>query len=224
MADTLVRTPDAAHDQRMRLVVLALLVLTATAEARVIQLPAVVNSCRTNRSFPAAVACMKKVGKPVLVKTFGGARVYRMDDARGYLFVTQRDKVVIGGMFYGLDGGARVTDVRRVTFAKHAGYRIDMTSARDEAILLDGVSTPAVIRTTSQAYCSGVGYRCSEVTLACDAIVRGRTLFTFRGTPSYDAKNLTLKILGDRSHAGEVCAQEAEVYLAWDEPRFPDGE
>src|SRR6185312_6688778 len=100
-------------------------------------------------------------------------------------------------------------DFSRITLGKHDVVRIDLGStARDE---------DRIVQRHEQLYCTGTGYRCSGVVIACDVLVAGKALETFRGTVSW--KNNALHVAGDRSRAHNECEQAEDVPVY-----FPDTE
>jgi hypothetical protein len=199
----------------MRWVLACMLVVTATASARVIRVPAIARACDGNRSWSDVLKCTGTYGDAKLAKALPHARVVhipgRRDDkpsAPGvYLFVEEHGAWHLGGLY---EGEAEVLGLARVTLGSHAAYRVDLGDSLHMQMSVDDVtSTPAVYVRREQLYCSGLGYSCSTVMTACDVLVGGKAIATFRGTVT--SKDTTLHIAGDRTRAGRDCDQPEEV-------------
>jgi len=194
----------------MRRVCLLLLV-AGTASARVIMIPVIARECSDEKTWGDVMKCVEPHGHAKLEKSLPHARLVRLtrerDENSGlYLFVENKGWQ-LGGMS---EYAGELLGFDNPTFGGHAVYRYDMGIT--EHIGNSGEQT--VIR-HEQVYCTGTGYRCTTVMVACDVLAAGKAIETFRGTVSWHQRHL--RIAGDRTHAGGECAQAEEVDLMFPE-------
>lgn len=198
----------------MRWLLACTLLVAATASARVIRLPMVVEECGADLTSEQVLTCTRKFGDAKVERTLPHAQLIRIakhdtsPNAPGYyLFLEDRGKWQIGGM---RDGDGELFGFDSVKLGPHTAYHFELgASERTEVSLDDITSTPAVLVRREQIYCGGTGYRCSVVMTACDVLVGGKAIATFRGTVSW--KNDMLHVAGDRTQARGECGQEADV-------------
>ncbi len=106
-----------------------------------------------------------------------------------------------------------VLEFQPLTIGKHTGYRIDIGQAAPLYMQLDGVTTQMALRRTSQVlFCSPLARDCLHTT-RCEALVRGRAFYTFRGVMKIAGNEVTVS--GDRRIAGPFCNQAERVMLGW---------
>jgi hypothetical protein len=184
----------------------------------VIRIPPVASECGEEPTWEQVATCASKFGTVKVERTLPHARLIAIQDenaaARGfYLFVEVHGAWRLGGM-YEMPGEALALE--SVRLGTHDVYRFEVGVTEREELSLDG-RTPerAVILHHDQIYCTGIGYRCSSLTSACDVLIAGKSLLTFRGKVSWKAG--ALHVAGDRSHAGDMCEQNEVVPLS-----FPD--
>jgi len=186
-----------------------LLLLTGVASAKVVMIPVIARECSVEKTWDDVVTCVGRYGAVKIEKTLPHAklvRVARKSDAGDepeqggvYLFVEQNGWQ-LGGM---MDYAGEVLSLDNPTLGTHGVYRFELGSAEDEA--------DWIIRQRQQVYCTGTGYRCTTVDVACDKLVGGKAIETFRGTVSWQKDHL--HIAGDRSHAGDTCRERDDVEL-----------
>jgi hypothetical protein len=190
---------------------LALLLVGGAARARVIRVPEIVSACPSAATWDDIRACVDKHGHSTLAQSLPHARLIRVahkGEKRTDLVLFLEDK---GWRLGGLSEDAgELLGFEHVTLGKHDAYRIDLgrTDRGDEA---------TIVQRHEQLYCTGSGYRCWAVTIACDVLVGGKATETFRGTVTW--KNNQLHVTGDRSRARGECEQAEDVQLY-----FPDSE
>lgn len=193
----------------------SLLVLAAAvASARVIRLPMVVERCASERTSDEVLDCARRFGDAKVVRTLPHVQLIRIPkrdtspSAPGYyLFLEDHGEWAIAGMREG-EGELFGFDV--ATLGTHTAYHFELgISDRTEVSLDDITSTPAVVMRREQVYCGGTGFRCSIVMTACDVLVAGKSVATFRGKVEW--KNDQLHITGDRSRARGECDQGEDV-------------
>jgi hypothetical protein len=190
--------------------VCVLLLVTATASAKVIMIPAIARECSEQKTWGEVMKCAGEHGHAKLEKSLPHARLIRIthdhDEQSGlYLFVEAKGWR-LGGM---TEYAGELLGFDNPTLGTHGAYRYELGITER-----NGDNT--VIR-REQVYCGGVGYRCTTVVTACDVLVAGKAIETFRGTVSWHHDHL--RIAGDRTHAGGECAQAEEVNV-W----FPETE
>jgi hypothetical protein len=208
----------------VRWLALALILLSGEALARkvVIREPPIVRACPDGKSWSAVETCLRAQGTITIERSLPKAKLVHVmqertggeiDDAGVYLYIARADgSWAIGGMF---DGGSfSVMDLAPLTIANHAGYKLDIGQIMRTTISLDGVtSMPAIVATKRVLFCSGSSYGCPDATTQCDVIVHGKTLWTFRGTITFEPG--VARVVGDRTKGGAVCVPTEQVYLGW---------
>ena len=191
-----------------------LLAFAATASARVIRLPAVVEACHSDLTSEQVLTCTRAFGDAKVVRSLPHVQLIRIPRAdKGpnapgyYLFLEQGGRWQIAGM---REGDAELFGFDAPKLGTHTAYHFELGIAERTEVSLDGVTTTqAMSSRREQVYCSGSGFRCSVVMTSCDVLVGGKAVATFRGTVSW--KKDMLHVAGDRSHAGDQCAQEEDV-------------
>ena len=193
-----------------RYVVIALLagMIGTASSRRVVHIPTIAELCPANADWDKLAACVKRQAPFTLIRNDANLKLLHIAGDRrnfGGYYVFTHDKQ---WQLYGtapLYQAADLLQFERVTLGSRTGYRIDVGTTSASAISLDGeTSIPAVIRYRLTSLCFGGGY-CTNVITGCDVLVHGRAYFTFRGKLVHENKQI--KIAGDRSRAGQYCAQ-----------------
>ena len=199
----------------MRWPLACVLVVAATASARVVRIPQVASECHENATWGDVMTCVGRFGDARLARSLPHAKLVRVTrrsgdhpDAPGmYLFVEEHGRWGLGGMY---EGEAELLGFDRTTLGTHGIYRFEIGLSEHTDVALDDVATaPAVIVLHDQVYCGGTGYHCSTIVAACDVLVAGKAVATFRGTVTW--KNDALHVAGDRTHVGNNCQQREDV-------------
>jgi hypothetical protein len=191
-----------------------LLVFVATASARVVRLPAVVEACRDDLTSDQVLGCTRAFGDAKVVRSLPHAqliRIPRRDKAPSapgfYLFLETSGKWHIAGIH---EGDAELIGFDAQKLGTHTAYHLELGVVDHTEVSLDSVTTtPAIYTRREQVYCGGSGFYCSNVVTACDVLVGGKAIASFRGTVAWKAD--ALHIAGDRSHVGDMCDQPEEV-------------
>lgn len=203
-------------------VLLGTLVATDAAARRIVIMdPPIVTACPGGKAWDAVQTCLARQGKLTFERTLPGARLVRVVqnndgapyDAGLYLYVQKPDKSwKIGGMFEGTSYS--VIDLKPLTIAGHQGYELDVGQILRTSVSVDGATaSPAVLSTKRVLFCAGDSYGCPDATTQCDVMVRGKTLWTFRGTITFEPGKAVVH--GDRSYGGQVCVPTKDVFLGW---------
>ena len=185
--------------------------LCGVASAKVVMIPVIARECSDEKTWGDVMKCVEPHGHVKLEKSLPHARLVRVtrdhDDGSGlYLFV-QAGSWQLGGM---TEYAGELLGFDNPTVGGHGVYRYDIGTTEHTT------SEQTLIRHV-QVYCTGTGYRCTTVMVACDVLAAGKAIETFRGTVSWHQHHL--RIAGDRTHAGAECEQAEEVDL-W----FPETE
>ncbi|MBL9013945.1 MAG: hypothetical protein JNL83_07205 [Myxococcales bacterium] len=203
------------------LVIVMLLVADAAARRIVIMDPPIVSACPGGKSWDVVKACLARQGKLTIERTLPAAKLVRLVqdndgkpfDAGVYLYVQRADKTWnVGGMFAGTS--YTIMDLKPLTIAGHRGYQLDIGQITRTHVSVDGAtSVRAVLSTKRVLFCSGESYGCPDATTQCDVMIRGKTLWTFRGTIAFEPGRAVIH--GDRSFGGQVCVPMRDVFLGW---------
>jgi hypothetical protein len=193
----------------MRWALLVMLV-AGTATAKVVMIPVIARECSEAKTWDDVMKCVEAHGHAKVEKSLPHARLIRLThehEPQGgvYLFVETKGWQ-LGGMS---EYAGELLGFDHPTLGRHSVYRYELGVS-------ERVGDEVVIR-REQVYCTGVGYRCTTVVTACDVLVGGKAIETFRGTVSFHQQHL--RITGDRTHAGGECMQAEDVDV-----RFPDTE
>ena len=208
----------------MRWLAACLVVVGSPAAAFVLETPPVIDACgREPTSWNAMATCLGKLGDFQVIRQDGDAKLVRLVQRKqgnipprdlGVYLLLQRDhKWRIGGM-YEPGEDYEILDLRQVTINDHTGWRIDL--GRDlqlDVQLDDATSQRALLVHKVAVFCPGDGYRCYDAVTACDVLVHGKAYWTFRGKLAIEGTSL--KITGDRSNGGSMCAVAERVQLGW---------
>jgi hypothetical protein len=191
--------------------------LAPPSDARVVMMPTIPSVCAGGPSWTKVAACLQRFGKVKVLKSSTNIKLVQLSGSGEagyripgiYLYKLHKNWWGLGGMHEGDDDSL----IALTTFkaGNATGYRFDLRRTYNHEIMLDALHRHAHLRQTVAVFCSGQSHLCSEVFVACDVYVEGKSYWTFRGTPEITANRLLIH--GDRSKAGSACAQEEESWL-----------
>jgi hypothetical protein len=186
---------------------------TASAK-RVIMRPSISSQCRNLPSWQRVQACVRRFGKFKVVHSTSDMKLISVtlpEDNFGvagqYLFALHANRWRLNGT---VGSEYTIDNVATAHFEGHKLHRLDLSRAdRREISLADGVTRPGWFTERLAMFCAPEAF-CESIVLSCDVVVRGKTLHRFRGTIVFD-KNGEIRVLGDRTLAGDMCAQAEHV-------------
>jgi hypothetical protein len=195
-----------------RAVIVMLLVLAASADARrVIHIPTLAELCPGNDSWDRVAQCIRRQSSFQLERDAAAIKVVNIAPGMAGrhslsgIYVYRFDKK------WTLHGVLRVYQPRellrfeRITFGAHTGYRLDVGITTNMPFSFDDETMiPGVLRQQLTLLCFDEG-GCQQIVTACDLLVHGKAYASFRGTLRYVERQL--RVVGDRRHAGAMCAQ-----------------
>jgi hypothetical protein len=86
-------------------------------------------------------------------------------------------------------------------------YRFDLATTTDSATSTNGVmSVPALERQIMSSFCTGSGWRCTNVVSHCEQIVNGQTVTVYNGTLTVHDRTISIKGNGTQPS----CASDVE--------------
>ena len=197
-----------------------LLLLAGVAHGEfVISEPVVASSCPAGKTWPDVVQCLGTFGKVRILESSPTVRLVRVItndpnpvDRGIYLYLLDGPLMwKLGGMF---EGEVEVVELAPITIAKLSGYRMTLARSFVTTVQVDEGVIAATEQQQFYLYCSGIGYRCVEAMTACDVLVRGKAIQTFRGAVKIDEDGSQFTIEGDRSKA-RACAPPERNALFW---------
>ena len=168
-------------------------------------IPVIARECSEAATWADARACLEKHGIVKVEKTLPHARLVRLthkdDPGPGglYLFVETKGWQ-LGGM---VEYAGELLGFDHPRFGTHRVYHFELGSVEH--------SGASLVQQRQQVFCTGTGYRCTIVLSACDVLVAGKAVASFRGTVTWQKDHL--HVAGDRAHAGDACEQAADVAL-----------
>jgi hypothetical protein len=204
-----------------RWVVLVAVLATTLAEARPrrgdeIQNPfgeraTPVDPCNSGQSWPKLQACLSRDGAIITVLyDLQGAKLISIrskgstESASVNLYVLRDNswrRMAVSGSV-----GPTSEVLSFVRMKKQTGYRYDEGYVIPSSATLDARSqtrVPMIFRRKLTTICFDNG-SCQQAYTACDGLVDGKTLWTFRGSLVVD--HGVVRVVGDRTFAGTVCA------------------
>lgn len=203
----------------MKSLVLVLL-LCATASARVVMTPTIPRSCPRGASWEQVEKCLAKFGKPKILRDLGAAKLVHLDGGSGwrvpgfYVYVHDDKAWRFGGMYESTSDDFDLTGFQQVTLAKHVGYRFDVAeSARNEVPVGEEQTRPGLLLFKTSVFCGSNQIQCAAIITACDVFVDGQSRETYRGKLSFEGD--IVKNVGDRRHASQSCVTTEELQLFW---------
>lgn len=209
-----------------RLALLVLLALVCPAHALVIlEDPPVVAACGRGKTWADVNACLARQGAVYTEGTLPKAKLVRLvqtEDKRRidqgiYLYLQRPDgSWSVGGMFAG--GSYTVLAFAPLTLENHPGYRISVGQIMPASAHFGDPGIRVMLQVQRTLFCSGLTYSCSEVVTHCDALYRGKAMWTFRGSLDFAREPNVVHNAGDRSRGGPICAPPERVVLGWPSP------
>lgn len=202
-------------------IALVLAALAASARAERLAEPEIVSRCPAGKSWSAVEACLAKIGTPRIIQTLGAAKVVgvRVEGAKPpyrehglILYVERKGTWRLEGMFHPYGNDFELLKLEAISINKRPGHRMDL----GKVIAIEVESKPATLRMQQSLFCTGQDWLCTEVTTACEVLVRGKTRWTFRGTLTFDKRWVV--VTGDRSKAGPLCTVPERVPVNWYDP------
>jgi hypothetical protein len=193
-----------------RLVVIAFILVTAgsAASRRVVRMPTLRDLCPAGASWEKVSSCIERQVQFKLVRDEPNVKLIQVaGGARfsGLYLYTHGDNWKLQGEVH-LYQDFELLSFGRATFGKHGAYRIEIGMTSATAISLDGeTNVNANFRYQLTNLCLDESVGCLQLTTSCDVLVHGRAYNTFRGKLVYEDKQL--KVVGDRTAAGQYCAQ-----------------
>ena len=213
----------------VRWVALLALVVSATANARakiVIMDPPIVRACPRAASWEGVDKCLRKHGTPTILRTIPNARLVQLQQKSGetsydggvYLYIQRGNEWKLAGLYSNRGGEYELLGFETLKVGAHVGYRVDVGQVFRTVVQPDGFTNlPAVFITHEAMLCGGDTWRCTEVVTACDVLVRGGALWSFRG--NVQIADNQIKITGDRTHVGPFCAVSETEFLGWSQTK-----
>lgn len=211
----------------MRWLVLACVILAARpATGRVVRWePFPMRECPRGNSWDAIARCLTKHGQVAVERQLPRAKVvyvkkrerpHTFDESGLFLYVQRDGAWKLGGMLLTGSRDAEVLGFQVVTLRGQTGYRVDLGEHVATSVQPDQVTMlPAVMRTRTALFCRGAHWQCTRIVTACDVLVHGHTVWTFRG--ELEIKDTEVHVHGDRSKAGSMCPGPDRVHLHWPE-------
>ncbi|MGE5184870.1 MAG: hypothetical protein ACM31C_22515 [Acidobacteriota bacterium] len=184
--------------------------------------PRLARVCPAAASYAALETCLKRLGDVTIARELPHARllhvVSRDDNDLGLaLYVENAPGWHVAGVYEPRGVGYEALSLAPVTISQHAGFRIDIGVAQHTWASLDSTrAVPVIVVARHALLCSGEQWRCAELVVACDVLVRGAALWTFRGSLAFGDHEAL--VTGDRSHGGGSCSVPERVFLAWPRP------
>ena len=209
----------------MRWLVACLVACASVAAAKIVIMePAIVRQCSHAPSWDGVEKCLKKLGKPTVVRDMLGGKLVQLVQPSGdegfdtglSLFVPRGNQWKLGGL-YEASGQYELLAAVPLTVQKHTGFRIDIGELLRTSVSLDNVTaTPAVFAMHRVLLCGGDDWHCANVVVGCDVFVRGGVMWSFHGTLSISDNQV--RVTGDRKLAGAMCSVGETQYLGWSQP------
>jgi hypothetical protein len=186
--------------------------------------PEVVRTCPRAASWERIEKCLTRLGKATVLRTLPHARVVELttgpNGAGGghYLYVERDHQWRLGGLHENNESSTELLAADEVTVSHHHGFRLEIGEIRRTFVSLDEVSAvPGILTMIEVLYCSGDQWRCTPVVRACDMLVRGAAVWSFRG--KITTGDNQVEVVGDRSRLSPSCAAVETQALGWS----PDG-
>jgi hypothetical protein len=197
------------------------LLLCATASARVVMTPTIPRSCPRGSTWEQVEKCIARFGKPKVLRDLGSAKLIRLGpeyDGKwhvpGFYVYVNDNGWRFGGMYESMADDFDLESFRQVKIANHIGYRLDVAeSARNEVPVSEEQTRPALILSRTSVYCGGNQINCAAMITACDVFVDGQSRETYRGKLVF--KGDVVRNVGDRRHATSSCVTAEELQLFW---------
>ncbi|HEY5925468.1 MAG TPA: hypothetical protein VIV11_27475 [Kofleriaceae bacterium] len=192
-----------------RMIVIALLLASVSpaSSRRVVHIPTIGELCPGSAEWDKVATCIRRQSPFKLARDEVGVKLVQIAEGSRFagLYIYTLDKQ------WKLQGEMRLYQAHdllqfeRVTMGKRTGFRLDVGTAMPSAISVDGeTSMPAVFRYKLTSLCFVNSY-CMQMNTACDVLVRGKAMYSFRGEVVHEGGKI--KVVGDRSNTGAYCQQ-----------------
>lgn len=208
----------------MRLGLVLLAIFTAMADARPRRPPPDLEPedlprCDRGKTWPQIRTCLERRGANVsTLFEADGAKLVAIPDRTSGDAKPMRLYVQIGDEWQATSYSATDTAVSELLRFKRiaAGYRIDQGQLVHSSVTLGtpGTSVRVWLRRRLSTVCFAGTTVCRTIITACDAMIDGKTYWSFRGT--LHEKDKSLFVVGDKSRAGAHCAPSRPTFR--DEP------
>ncbi len=186
------------------------------------RIPTLARACPTTPTYEALESCLEKLGRVTIVRDLTHARLLRVrlgpkdgeSDLGLALYVQDGQGWHIGGVYEPRGLAYEPLSLEPLTVDKHSGFRIDIGIAQHTWAAVDAVhAMPVIVMSRHVLLCDGTRWRCIELVVGCDTLVRGAAVWTFHGELSV-ADNQA-HVAGDRTHTGTSCSVPETVFLGW---------
>jgi len=182
---------------------------------RPVHIPTPEEQCERNKSWSKLVKCLSKAGAAVAtLQDLGSGRLVSVkasttiDAASVYLYVQKDGRWQRMPAFFQTNPTSELLSFSRLKTEK--GYRVEQGLIYKSAVLvgerivgMDQARVQISVRRQSTSICLDNGV-CQTVITACDALVDGKTRWSFRGKLLID--HGFVRISGDPTFAGQACA------------------
>jgi hypothetical protein len=179
------------------------------------RIPTPEEMCERNKSWAKLVKCLSKGGNTVkTLYDLGKGRLIAVqgnpsyDSAAVYLYTQQGARWQRMGGYFATNPTTEILSFARLK--NENGYRLEQGQIFKSSALTgerfpgaDQTRVPVTLRRKTTSICLDNGY-CQTIISSCDALVDGKTRWSFHGTVLIDHGQVRVK--GDRSFAGQVCA------------------
>ncbi|HUS32864.1 MAG TPA: hypothetical protein VMZ53_30390 [Kofleriaceae bacterium] len=171
--------------------------------------------CERNKSWPKLVKCLAQGGNTVAtMRDLGKGRLVSVksnpsyDSTSVFIYTKQDGRWQRMSGYFATNATSEILSFERLK--KENGYRLEQgqifksTAFSTERFPgADQTRTPVTMRRKTTSICLDNGY-CQTFITSCDALVDGKTRWSFRGTLLID--HGVVRMTGDRAYAGQVCA------------------
>lgn len=168
--------------------------------------------CTQGKTWNAVLACLNKQAAPEILYDTEVVKIVRLSPKPpakvGMLqMFTRREKLWVRSGFYQASFSER-DQIQIAAFPTPTGdgVRVDTSSAFPSVFSPGPGATAArgLVQRTTSMVCAPTTWSCRTVLTSCDAYLRGRLVWTFRGE-LYWHPSLGVRLRGDGSRAGGQC-------------------
>lgn len=196
-----------------RLLVAVVLVAASAEARRVVHIPTLGELCPGHAEWEKVEQCIRRQGTMTLERDQRDAKLVRLGPQSrlaGIALYTNAKQWRMRGEVR-LSQDHEVLGFQRATYGKRSAYRIDIGMSVATRIPLDDETlVPGVLRHRLTLLCFDDSTGCAQVITACDALVHGKAVHSFRGQLVYE--NRKLEVRGDRRNVGGSCTAEDLVF------------
>lgn len=181
-----------------------------------------VEPCGRGKTWPVVQKCLGKTGKIDVmyqtdrVKLITVTTLGRSPTIRALLYTRADTDWTRGNLSAFFTSGKDSLRVEPFTTPVGEGVRIDIGKTSRTMISLDSLASQrGIIRTTFAHVCLPPSYSCRSLMIHCEAYVRGKVYWSWRGEPVWHA-SLGLRIRGSRTATGGVCSPPPSMIIDGD--------